>query len=254
MNSFKVKAKDFIWPGGAKIAISLSYDDALNSQLDNAIPALDKYNFKASFYVLPNSTVIRDRMEEWRSAAKNGHELGNHSLYHPCSASLPNRGWVPPHHDLDQYTLIKMIEELSTTNTFLTAIDGNNERTYTPPCGDLTISGKNYLPKVKNNFVAIKGQGIASGFSVLWAPSDVSNVQLIEDIKNISPDVSLINILFHGIGGDHLSVSTKAHAELLKFLSNNQETYYVDSFINIMKYKNIRSSIKYNSLADLNDY
>jgi hypothetical protein len=31
-------------------------------------------------------------------------------------------------------------------------------------------------------------------------------------------------------------VSSEAHDQLLKFLADNNETYWVDSYINIMKY------------------
>jgi len=238
LNSFQIQAKDFIWPGGSSIAISLSYDDSLDSQLDNAIPALDKHNMKASFYLLPNSLVMSKRMKEWASVAKDGHELGNHTIYHPCKRSLPNREWVKPYHDLDKYTVEQIIEEVTTANTFLLAIDGKTDRTFTPPCGDLMVNNEMYLNKIKDQFVAIKGQGIASGFSVLWSPSALSGKELIDYVKNVPKDVSLVNILFHGIGGDHLSVSSEAHAELLNFLSINSKNYYVDSYVNIMKYKN----------------
>ncbi|MDH3550155.1 MAG: hypothetical protein OEQ16_12485, partial [Gammaproteobacteria bacterium] len=46
----------------------------------------------------------------------------------------------------------------------------------------------------------------------------------------------LFNIIFHGVGGDYLTVSSEAHDQLLKFLADNNETYWVDSYINIMKY------------------
>ena len=36
----EAQAQEFSWPEGRKAAVSLSYDDALDSQLDNAIPAL----------------------------------------------------------------------------------------------------------------------------------------------------------------------------------------------------------------------
>lgn len=235
--SVKTQANNVIWPNGSKLAVSLSYDDALNSQLDNAIPELNKHNLKASFYVLPNSPVMYKRMKEWVLAAKQGHELGNHSMYHPCRASLENRSWVLDHHDLDKYTLAQMVEEITTVNTFLHAIDGKTERTFTPPCGDLIAGGDDYLSKINEQFIAIKGQGIASGFSVLWAPAGVSGQQIINFIKQVPAETSLINILFHGVGGDHLAVSAEAHAELLSFLSNNSASYYVDSYINIMKYK-----------------
>ena len=91
---------DFAWPDGKKAAVSLAYDDALDSQLDNAIPALDRHGLKGSFYLqLSRETVLR-RMVEWRAAARNGHELGNHSLFHQCSGSQPDRDWVEPQRDL----------------------------------------------------------------------------------------------------------------------------------------------------------
>ncbi len=230
------KDKEFTWPEGGKLAVSLSYDDALNSQLDNVIPELDKYNLKASFYVTPNSPVINVRMEEWRAAAINGHELGNHSIYHPCSASLPNREWVQKHHDLDKYSISQMIEELTTANTFLKAIDGKTERTYTVPCDDLLVGGEEYLSKVSHLFTAIKGHGADNRFSLIWVPINTTGKELINYIKNIPTDVLLVNIIFHGVGGDYLSISSEAHAELLSFLAKSRDTYYVDSYINLMKY------------------
>ena len=233
-----------VWPNGRAIAVSLSYDDALNSQLDNAIPALDSLNLKATFYILQKSPTMKDRMEEWRSTAQSGHELGNHSLYHPCRGSLPNREWVAPHLDLDKYTLAQIVEEVTTANTFLKALDGKDERTFTPPCLDKMAGGENYLGKVNDLFVAIKGQGIETGFSTLLAPDGFTGEGLIEYIQNIPEGVSLINILFHGVGGDYLSVSSEAHSKLLNFLANNKETYYVDTYLNIMKYTRDHEDVK----------
>lgn len=44
----------------------------------------------------------------------------------------------------------------------------------------------------------------------------------------------LFNIIFHGIGGDYLTVSTQAHEQLLAYLAGKKETYWVDSYIRIM--------------------
>ena len=230
--------QNLIWPDGCKIAVSLSYDDALESQLDNAVPALNRHNIKASFYVLPNSQVMNSRMEEWRSLADNGHELGNHSLYHPCRASLPDRDWVPSHHDLDKYTITQIVEEIRTANTFLKALDRKEERTFTPPCGDNLAGGEEYFSKVKNLFVAIKGQGVEHGFSVLWTPTGVTGDEMINYVKNVPIGISLINIVFHGVSGDYFSVTSMAHEKLLAFLATNRDTYYTDSYIHIMKIVN----------------
>src|SRR5512138_1743299 len=69
---------DFPWPDGQRAAVSLAYDDSLPSQLDNAIPALDRHGLKGSFYLTLAADPVRDRLEDWRAAARNGHELGNH--------------------------------------------------------------------------------------------------------------------------------------------------------------------------------
>ena len=80
-----------VW-NNKKCAVSLTYDDAINVDLDNAIPALDSVGLKASFYLSGYSGAI-NRIDEWRAIAKNGHELGNHTLYHPCTGG-PGRSFV----------------------------------------------------------------------------------------------------------------------------------------------------------------
>ena len=73
------------------MAVSLSYDDAVPSQLDHAIPALDATGLKGTFYLSLNAPTIGARLDEWRAAAAAGHELGNHAVFHPCRASLPGQ-------------------------------------------------------------------------------------------------------------------------------------------------------------------
>ena len=70
----------FAWPQGRKAAVSLAYDDALDSQLDHALPALDRHGLKGSFYLQLSREPVRRRMHEWRAAAANGHELDLEAL------------------------------------------------------------------------------------------------------------------------------------------------------------------------------
>src|SRR4051812_15529299 len=81
----------FSWPNGARAAVNLAYDDALDSQLSNAIPALNRHKLKGTFYLQLSSPTIGARLPEWRAAAAAGHELANHTLFHQCSASKPDR-------------------------------------------------------------------------------------------------------------------------------------------------------------------
>lgn len=235
----------FKWPKGAKAAVNLAYDDALDSQLDNAIPALDKYKLKGTFYLNAASPTLTTRLDQWRKAAKNGHELGNHSIFHQCSKSAPGRDWVAADRDLDKVSAIQMQDQVKVTNAFLHAIDGKTERTYTPPCIDLKAGGENYVEGLKTEFVAIKGQGggVAPDMNTLDPylvgvdfPANVTGEQLIAVVKEAAEKGTMANFTFHGIGGDHLTVSKEAHEELLKYLADNKQIYWTDTFVNIMKY------------------
>jgi peptidoglycan/xylan/chitin deacetylase (PgdA/CDA1 family) len=80
-------------------AISFTFDDGSQNQADVAVPLLDQFGFKGTFYVvagltrerksdpyLPGSSPARlggVSWEEWRQVAAEGHEIGNHSLTHP---------------------------------------------------------------------------------------------------------------------------------------------------------------------------
>jgi len=237
--------KPFQWPNGIKAAVSLAYDDAVPSQLDNAIPALDKYNLKGSFYLTLSAETVATRMAEWRKAASNGHELANHTLFHQCSAKGPGREWVPLDNDLDKTSAVQLAAQIRVGNTMLHAIDGKTERTFTTPCGDLKAAGVDYLPLVKNEFVAAKaafGRAVPSmktldPYSVVVAtPSNVTGKELIAAVKEAAELGTMMNFTFHGIGGDHLTVSNEAHEELLQYLADNKDIYWTDTFLNIMKY------------------
>ncbi|MDO3387966.1 polysaccharide deacetylase family protein [Gilvimarinus sp. SDUM040013] len=224
------------WPNGEKAAVSLSYDDALSSQLDNAIPSLNKYNLKGSFYLMMASPVVGDRVDEWREAAKQGHELGNHTIYHACSKSQPGTDWVAPYNDIDQRTVEQMRDEITVASAFLKAIDGKNTRTFTPPCGHLETSNGNYVETVSDLFIAIKGSetDLPQGFSKIALPDGQSGQELIDFVKKSAKNGGLVQIIFHGIGGDHIAVSREAHESLLEFLHENRETYWTDTYLNIM--------------------
>lgn len=238
-------ATAFTWPNGQKAAVSLSYDDALNSQLDHAIPTLNKYGLKGTFYLQLSSPVIDQRLAEWRAAAATGHELGNHTLFHQCSKSQPGRDWVEAHRDLDQLTVAQMKDQVRMANTMLYAIDGKRERTFTAPCIDKNAGGQNYIDAVKSEFVAIKLEsgGVTPDMNKLdpYAvgvafPTGVTGQQLIDIVKQAAAKGTMANFTFHGVGGDHLMVSVEAHEELLKYLSANKNIYWVDTFVNEMKY------------------
>ena len=235
----------FEWPNGARAAVSLAYDDALDSQLDHALPALDRHGLRASFYLTLASPVVRNRLEEWRAAAARGHELGNHTLFHPCSASQPDREWVTPWNDLDTMPVESLKQQVLMANTMLFAIDGREERTFTAPCGDLEAAGEPYIDAIKGEFVAIKSMagGVTPDMATLDphavgvdGPVGATGPELIAIVRAAAEQGTMANLTFHGIGGDYLAVSTEAHDQLLQHLAENPGVYWVDTFLNIMNH------------------
>jgi len=238
-----VAADTFAWPQGQQAAVSLGYDDALDSQLDIAIPALDRHGFKATFFLVMANKPVAARLADWRAAATNGHELGNHTLFHQCSRSAPGHDWVEPQRDLDTTTAQQMKDQVLLANTMLNAIDGKTVRTMALPCNESTAQGQDYLPLVADAFAGIRIGGRAVTADVAHMnPSAVtvittdglSGKDMIKLVKEARRQHGLVSFTFHGVGGDYLTTSAEAHEELLDYLARHRDVYWVDTFVNIM--------------------
>ena len=235
----------FAWPHGEKAAVSLAYDDAIDSQLDNAIPAIDRAGLHASFYLTLAHPSLTRRLDEWRGAAARGHELGNHTLFHQCSAAAAGHDWVTPEVDLDTTSAPRMAAQVRLANAMLHAIDGRAERTFTVPCGDVAAQGADYVALVRKEFVAIKrgGGGVVPDMDALdpyavpvTAPEGVTGAQLIAMVQQAVAKGTMVNFTFHGIGGDYITTSTQAHEELLAYLAAHRDVVWTDTFLAIMKH------------------
>lgn len=228
-----------------KSAVVLTYDDALNVHLDKVIPALDSAGFKGTFYLIGSSTAFTRRIPEWRKAAASGHELGNHTLFHPCFGKRAGREWVPVEYDLNNYTLKRYRDEILTTNALLEATDGKKQRTLGCPCGDTRLGDSSIIQAVKNNIVASRDgtpdANEANGFgnvAIQWmGPADNTGAQMIDAVKKAMEGRALLIFVFHGVGGEHaINVSSQAHSELLQFLKKNQQDIWVAPFIEVAQY------------------
>lgn len=116
--------------------ISLTFDDALDQHLDNALPALNDAGLKATFYAHLSAPALSARMKEWTALAAAEHEIGNHTIFHPADM---RKSWVREGNALDLYSLDRMQMELELANEWLTAIDGQSERTFAYPCSNSVL-------------------------------------------------------------------------------------------------------------------
>ncbi|WP_457322588.1 polysaccharide deacetylase family protein [Roseateles sp. P5_E11] len=244
MMSWTVQAVPFVWPNGAQAAVSLGYDDALDSQLDHVVPALNKRGLRASFYIPINGPTLPGRQNEWKAAAAAGHELGNHSLFHGCSAKGPGREWVQPQRDLERQMPAQVQEQVIAANTWLQALDGKARRTFTPPCLDMQAGGRDFVAALKPHFVAYRAAGPAMVTDAaaldpyampVYFVEGWSGEQLIALVEKAAAQHALVSLLFHGVGAEHLSVTRQAHDQLLDHLAKNKARFWTDSFVNVME-------------------
>jgi sialate O-acetylesterase len=235
---------DSMWHG-KKCAVVLTYDDALNVHLDNAIPVLDSFLLRGTFYLWGNFEGCKNRLKEWRKASEAGHELGNHTMFHPCDATPKGREWVNKEQDLSKYTIERMTEEIKATNALLEAIDGKTKRTFAYTCGDMTIRGKSFINNMKSEFLAARA--VRSAMHRL-DKVDLYNVdcygingetgeQMIDLVKKARDSSELLVFLFHGVGGGHdLNVDLAAHRQLLNFLKENENEIWVAPMIEVAEH------------------
>jgi sialate O-acetylesterase len=234
----------FSW-NGKECAVVITYDDALDVHLDNVIPYLNIKNIQATFYLPGKAASVSNRMDEWKMAAAYGHELGNHTLFHPCHGVSKNRKWVNPDYDLDIYTLSRLMDELNLANTLLKAIDGESKRTYAYTCGDLEVEDSIYTPLLSSKFIASRGvkKGINVPDEIDWfnlriiGVHDVRAEELIKQVEHAREKNALLVFVFHGVGGGHgLNVSIDVHHKLIDYLQQNENYIWVAPLIEIAEY------------------
>ena len=146
---------EFSWPHGAEVAVSLTFDDGRYSQVDTGTVVLDRLGAKATFYVLPGP--VAERLEAWKTAVANGHEIGNHSVRHPCSGNFV---WAREK-ALETYSLETMEQELLAANDQLERLLGVRPVSYAYPCGQTFVGRgletKSYVPVIAKHFSSGRG-------------------------------------------------------------------------------------------------
>lgn len=142
--------KDFHWPEGKQMALSLSFDDARFSQVEKGIPLLDQYGISGTFYVSPGAML--ERVEDWKDAVNAGHDIGNHTLVHPCSGNFP---WARDK-ALENYTLEEMANELDSASSLIHSVLGIWPSSFAYSCGQTFVGRgvdtRSYVPLVAERF------------------------------------------------------------------------------------------------------
>jgi peptidoglycan/xylan/chitin deacetylase (PgdA/CDA1 family) len=182
------------WPDGHRAALSFSFDDARPSQLRHGVPALDRLGVPATFFVLPDA--VQESVAGWADAIASGHEIGNHTLTHPCSANFP---WSR-HNALETMTIDDYRSEVTGANRRLGDLLGIEPTVFAYPCGH-TFVGRG---RATRSVVPL----VAAMFEVARTSNDVvANSPLDFDPAQVAA------VTCDGLTFDHLLGNLEAVAE-----------------------------------------
>ncbi|MGK9367433.1 polysaccharide deacetylase family protein [Melioribacter sp. Ez-97] len=226
------------WFGFKKAAITYTFDDNCANQLKKVIPIFDDYNYMLTLFTVTNWGP------DWRGlseAAENGHEIASHTVSHPY---------------LDQLAENELENELKNSAESIYA----NIKTGTP----LTIAypycrpGK--LSFVKKYYIAARG---CQGYIEKKTPSDLFNissiicgsegpVKTVKDFNARAEEAARSGgwcvYLLHGIDDDggYSPLPSDTLRKSLDYLKENEDRFWVDNFINVVKYIEERNSLTIN--------
>ena len=230
-------AKPFPWPNGARYAVSLTYDDAIPTDLKNAWPALDKAGLHGTFFLCCNAFKTADSLKAWLPVGKAGHELASHTIEHPCGK---DKGLALPVGGLEAYDMARMEKELKDSRSRLASLGVRPAgETFAYPCGDSWVGAnhESYKPLVNKLFKASRGAfgGVADpwGLDLTNVPA-VNGAATAEALRAYAEQAEesggWVVYMFHGVGGDYLSVKLEAHQALLDYLKSAEGLVWVAPF------------------------
>ncbi len=228
--------KPFPWPSGARAAVSLTYDDSLDSHLDTAIPQLRQRSMAATFFLNPGLPRYLARRDDWARIAGSEQELANHTLNHPCARDL---SFVPKGGGLEDHDELRMTAEIEGALRAIRDLGVKQVPSFAYPCGQTFIGEdrRSYIPLVKKYHAVARG--------VLAAIADPHDVDLMEvpahdGAADPGANTGLIReamsrghwlvFLFHGVGAEHLTISKEDHAALLDGLAASAKDLWISPF------------------------
>lgn len=224
---------------GKRCAVSLTYDGTDVSHVENVLPALEEFEFSATFYALP--VTLLDRATTWQAAANAGHEIGAGPFFdcHDGRGSLPS------------WTLESVEEDLRLSRKLLAELFPHQPQFGFAYPGDQTdCVHSNYDRRVVTYRTAVEqvfdvARSLVGGLNsanpdLLWLYA--------YDVEGMSGDemVTLAEgalgfgawaiFSFGGVGSGDRSVDVRAHRRLLHWLAAHRDSVTTGTVGNIARW------------------
>lgn len=171
--------------------IALTFDDGPTKNLDQILPLLDKYNAKATFFLIGNE--IEKHPEETKILVEAGHQIGNHTYSHKRMV-------------LKSPSFIK--EELEKTDELIRKSGYKSDIDFRPPYGKKFVGLPYYLNKHNRA-------------TIMWSLEPDTYYTSVDEkvnyvVENIKPgSIILLHPMYDQTGGE-----IQAIEDILRELTN----------------------------------
>jgi peptidoglycan/xylan/chitin deacetylase (PgdA/CDA1 family) len=192
------------------------------------VPALEEFGFKGTFYINPNGDDWSERYAPWKGVAAHGHEIGNHTLTHPCPNNISGHPG-----GLEDMTLAEIERDIFLAQDRLVQIAPHQKQwTFAYPCyGTYVGQGLNYqsyVPLIARHFLAGRNAGeygfgnhpAVADLACLWSQpvERMSGFEMIGLVEEITAQGRWAILIFHEIDGARLTVGSHDFRMLLNHL------------------------------------
>lgn len=237
------------YPDGCRGAVSLTFDDGRESQLDFAVPALNERGLLSTFYLVPSDSLPgagdwADRLVRWKDVVRQGHEAGNHSLTHTCSLAFCD-SYVARR--LEELTLDDIEADALEAEHRLTEVLGPADRSFCYPCYNAHVgeglTRQSYVPVIAKHFAAARARGeyanypLTCSLTYLWSypAEEMTGQRMIGLIERAVANGQWCMLAFHTIGAGHLPVTKAAFLQVCDYLAQNRAGIWVAPVIDIAR-------------------
>lgn len=221
------------WPDQCQGAVSLTFDDGMASQLAIAAPLLTQHELAGTFYINPR-TNYQEQLAPWHSAVAAGHEIGNHTVNHPCSK---NFAFVADNHRLalEEMSLEEIDADIAKAGERIHEVfPAQTPTSFAYPCYQPFVgrgaTRQSYVPMVARHCVAGRGRGerhnhpLHCDLHYLWStPCErMTGAELVGLAEQAAAEGRWAVLTFHGVNEGHLSIAQGDLAELCAFLARQR--------------------------------
>lgn len=207
------------FPDGKEASFALTFDDNCPSSFNTIVPLLNKYGYKATFFIIAGRVTSDAEWLKWKNLSDNGFEIGNHTMNHfnlPYVKSI-NRLMSEIN---DSHSLI---EQKIGLPPFSFAHPGHS----TNKTVDEIVFQKHYASRVS-----------PARFCCMWGPLSKSPESYFEEfLENGIRNNYLMALAAHGVNDGWEPVTSHWLEHGLKMLKAREDKIAIDHFGNLSKYE-----------------